>query len=255
MWKNVRVLILLLILLAILIDQWQQRARLDWQNSFFVALYPVNADGSAHTAQYIRQLKSTDFAALDDYFKQQSARYGVHIYQPVHVQLGAAVPDIPPAPPQNGAVLSVMWWSLKFRYFAWQNSPDVAIKPHIRLYLLYYNPATHHALSHSTALEKGQIGRVNLFASPDQAAQNLVVVAHELLHTFGARDKYDLATGLPIFPLGYADAQQMPLYPQIRAELMGGRVPLSAEKAVTPDNLQQTTVGAATALEIGWLRN
>lgn len=45
---------------------------------------------------------------------------------------------------------------------------------------------------HSTALEKGRIGSVNLFAIPEQAPQNHVVIVHELLHGFGAKDKYDL---------------------------------------------------------------
>ena len=45
---------------------------------------------------------------------------------------------------------------------------------------------------HSTALEKGRIGSVNLFATRGQASQNQVVIVRELLHGFGAKDKYDL---------------------------------------------------------------
>ena len=81
-----------------------------------------------------------------------------------------------------------------------------------------------------------------------------MVLAHELLHTVGATDKYDFSTGLPLYPIGYADPVQQPRYPQQRAELMGGRVPLSADKADIPRNLNQTTVSALTAREIGWLK-
>lgn len=61
---------------------------------------------------------------------------------------------------------------------------------------------------HSTALEKGRIGSVNLFATRGQALQNQVVIIHELLHGFGAKDKYDLKTGQPIYPLGYAQPEK-----------------------------------------------
>ena len=35
-----------------------------------------------------------------------------------------------------------------------------------------------------------------------------------LLHGFGATDKYDLATGQPLYPKGYAEPALKPLYPQ-----------------------------------------
>ena len=46
-------------------------------------------------------------------------------------------------------------------------------------------------MAHSTGLQKGMLGVVNAFASADQEGSNAVVIAHELLHTFGATDKYD----------------------------------------------------------------
>ena len=44
---------------------------------------------------------------------------------------------------------------------------------------------------------------------------NDMVIAHELLHTLGATDKYDPVNNAPRFPDGYGDPQQMPLYPQL----------------------------------------
>ena len=57
-------------------------------------------------------------------------------------------------------------------------------------------------------MEKGRIGSVNLFATKTQASQNQVVIVHELLHGFGAQDKYDLKTGQPLYPLGYAHPEK-----------------------------------------------
>jgi hypothetical protein len=77
-------------------------------------------------------------------------------------------------------------------------------------------------------------------------------MAHEMLHTLGATDKYDLANGLPSWPAGYADPERKPLYPQTQAELMGGRIPIDAHHAEVPGSLSDVIVGAATATEIGW---
>lgn len=81
---------------------------------------------------------------------------------------------------------------------------------------------------------------------------NHVVIAHELLHLVGATDKYDLATGTPVYPEGYAEPPLAPLYPQSTAELMGGRIPLSPEASKMPKDLSECLLGPATAAEIGW---
>jgi len=88
---------------------------------------------------------------------------------------------------------------------------------------------------------------INAFASKDYQGSNNVVIAHELMHTFGASDKYG-PDGEPVYPEGYADAYQDPLYPQTRAEIMGGRIALSQTKSKMPEGLSNVAVGAITAL-------
>ena len=107
-------------------------------------------------------------------------------------------------------------------------------------------------LKHSTALQKGRIGSVNLFASQKQSEQNKIVLVHELLHAFGASDKYDLATGQLIYPAGYAFPDQHPLFPQAKAELMAGHIPLSETTSKMPASLDQTLINEITAIELGW---
>jgi hypothetical protein len=254
MFKAVRIFILLLILGTVVQQTFLDKADLDWKDNFYVAVYPVNADASVEVGAYIKTLTRDDFESMAEYFAEEGARYSLGIRRPVEVQLGDIVSKIPPAPPTNGSLFSTIVWSLKFRLFAWNNSPKVPVKPDIRLYLLYHNPATHPALSHSTALNKGRIGRVNLFGDNSYAKQNLVILAHELLHTLTATDKYDLETTLPAYPDGFADPEKSPRYPQDFAELMGGRVPMSETKAEIPNSLAQTLIGDRTAREIGWLK-
>ena len=81
-----------------------------------------------------------------------------------------------------------------------------------------------------------------------------MVLAHELLHTLTATDKYNLDTTLPTFPDGFAEPDKQPLYPQDLAELMGGRIPINENKAEIPHSLSFTVIGNKTAQEIGWLK-
>lgn len=254
MWKVVRIFILLVILGTVVQQTFLDKADLAWKHNFYIALYPVNADGNSQVATYIKTLKREDFEHMETYFAEQSKRYNLEMSRPIALELGDVVANIPPAPPRNGSMLETMLWSLKFRWFAWNNSPKVPVKPDIRLYLLYYNPATSAKLAHSTALNKGRIGRVNLFGEQSYNKQNLVVAAHELLHTLTATDKYDLSTGVPIYPEGYAEPDKVPRYPQDFAELMGGYVPMNETKNAIPKSLDQTLIGAKTAREIGWLK-
>jgi hypothetical protein len=82
--------------------------------------------------------------------------------------------------------------------------------------------------------------------------ENNVIVAHELLHTLGATDKYDPSTTQPLFPAGFADPEQSPLYPQKFAEIMAGRIPLSESESDTPRDLELAIIGPQTAAEINW---
>lgn len=254
MWRMIRISVLLIVLATMTKQIFLDKADLDWEDNFYVALYPINADGSDQVAQYIKTLAKEDFEAMESFFAEEAARYNVGIRRPVAVELGKEVELVPSPPPNNGSVIQTMLWSLRFRLFAWNNSPQVPVPPDIKLYLLFYDPETHHALNHSTALNKGRIGRVNLFGSRSYTKQNLVITAHELLHTLTATDKYDLASGQPVYPDGYAEPDKQPRYPQYYAELMGGYVPVSESKHKIPESLNQTLIGHKTAREIGWLK-
>ena len=254
MWKLLRISILLLVLAVVIQQVFFERSDLDWQKNFYVALYPVNADGSDRVNRYIKTLKKRDFEGMESFFTEEAERYTLDMQRPIAIQLGDEVNEVPPAPPSNGNVLQTMLWSLQFRWFAWHNSPTVPVPADVRLYLLFYDASQNEVLPHSTALNKGRIGRVNLFGDRTHAKQNLVITSHELLHALTATDKYDLQTGLPIYPDGYADPDKQPRYPQYYEELMGGYVPISLSEKKIPTSLNQTLIGFKTAKEIGWIK-
>jgi hypothetical protein len=101
-------------------------------------------------------------------------------------------------------------------------------------------------------MQKGLVGVVHAYADHGMTGSNNVVIAHEILHTLGASDKYDLASLAPLYPAGYAEPDSNPLYPQSFAEIMAGRFAVDADTFEMPESLEDVLVGDATALEIRW---
>jgi hypothetical protein len=135
-------------------------------------------------------------------------------------------------------MLDTLLWSLKMRWSASRiDSGSDRPDPDIKLFALYHEESAGAVLDRSTALERGLIAVAELFAGHSSTDANQIVMAHELLHTLGATDKYDLGTNLPIYPYGYANPEAHSLYPQRSAELMAGRVPLDERTAEIPSGL------------------
>ncbi|MFQ6332453.1 hypothetical protein [Methylophilus sp. 3sh_L] len=255
MIKTVRIFFWVLVISAVLVQLWQEYDALQWRHPLKVALYPINADQSETSASYIASLRAEDFEPLATFFSREAAKYQLPLRRPITFYLGPEIQAVPPPPPAVQAPLyEIIVWSLQFRWFAWRHQPAVGMPVDIKLYLLYHDPARHRHLRHSTALHKGRIGRVNLFAENSQHPVNAIIVAHELLHTLSATDKYDLNTHQPLFPQGYAEPYAQPLYPQSMAEVMAGQVPQSAQISRMAKGLDQVVIGRPTAREIGWLR-
>lgn len=252
MWKKIRVTILLFILLVVAEDAFLRDGTPSWKTNLYVGLYPINMDGSDAAASAIAALSQSQFDEITQFYVDESQRLGFHVAKPFEVRLGDVVQETPPLPEAHGNMLLAILWSLKFRWWAHEHSPKMLVRPDIKLYLLYFDPATHAVLPHSTALAKGRVGLVNVFASKKYAHQNNVIIAHEMLHTVGATDKYDLQSNQPRFPDGFAEPNKQPLYPQTYAELMGGRIPNTEAKSTIPLSLEDALVGSATAKEIGW---
>lgn len=253
-WRAVRIGLLTALLVMIAMSAWlTRRHATDWTRPLWVVAFPINADGSAVTAAYIDTLTRENFAPIEHYLTEQARSYGVTRIAPMEIRLGPRLAQSPPAPPYGGSTLQVMAWSLHLRWWAWRAAGAYDGPPiDVRLFVCYHDPALEPRLDHSLGLKEGMIGLANVFAERRMAGSNQVVIAHELLHTVGATDKYDPRTNLPVYPDGYAEPQREPRYPQVRAELMAGRLPVSESTAAIPDSLAATRVGAATAREIGW---
>ncbi len=252
-WRQLRILALLLVLLFVALTAAQNRWRTtDWDQSLWVAVHPINGDTSAAAARAIQGLDRSRFSAIEQFLAREAGRYGVTLRRPVELHLAERVGSPPPAPPADGAWWRVAIWSLQLRYWVWKTTRDDEVPADIELFVVYHDPATRPTLAHSYGVAKALAGVANVFAPPSARPRNQIVICHELLHTLGATDKYDPHTDQPIFPAGYAEPERRPLLPQQKAELMAGRVPMSAIRAEMPDSLANVVIGPQTAAEIGW---
>ena len=107
----------------------------------------------------------------------------------------------------------------------WQSSGP---KADIVVFAVYHDGGRRPCSIDRRRCARALIAVTNLFASRDARGSNQVVLAHELLHTLGATDKYAPESNQPQFPDGFADPSLSPLLPQKKAELMAGRIPLDA---------------------------
>ncbi|HEY2685498.1 MAG TPA: hypothetical protein VGI93_18445 [Steroidobacteraceae bacterium] len=252
-WRSLRILILLLILLVVAAKSWQdQYLSRRWNVPLYVSIYPIAADDSPVTRRYLDGLDAERFKSIDAFFIREAAKYHLRIDEPFRTHLREELHELPPQHDPSASVLSTMLWSLKLRYWAWRHSGHVQGPEDIRVFVLYADPALTPSVPHSLGLMKGLIGVVYAFATPQMNEDNDVIIAHELLHTLGATDKYDPASNAPIFPIGYGDPEQKPLYPQQVAEIMAGRLALAPDRFEQAESLNEVVVGPATALEIRW---
>jgi hypothetical protein len=248
-----RILILLLLLLVVAVTTCQDRyLTTRWRDPLYVAVYPIAADDSRATRAYLAALDVETFKPVDRFFAREAQRYHLGTNEPIKIRLRPELLDRPPMRASDTGIFATALWSLRLRYWAWRVSGHAGEPDDIRIFILYHDPALTPTVPHSLGLTKGLIGVVYAFGAPEMNGANDVVIAHELLHTVGATDKYSEVNDAPRFPDGFGDPAQRPLYPQQWAELMAGRRMLAPDNWQQAASLDEVVIGPTTAREIRW---
>src|SRR5262245_61995427 len=121
MWRNVRILILLLILLFVAVSQYTDRIRSnDWSLTLRVALIPIRADESNVTRAYVELLSPAALESLQQFFRDEARRYAITSELPIRFQLAPRIDDRPPALAPGAGPVGAFFWSLRARYWAWR---------------------------------------------------------------------------------------------------------------------------------------
>lgn len=245
-----RILILLLVLLAVAGVTVSERLWVRaWARPLAVAIYPIAMDATSEA--HVAALRAEDFQELGAFLVSESQRWARgKAVPPPRIVLKPALREPPPLA-QARSGFDAIRYSLRLRWYAFRHTSFWESLGGVRLFVLYHRPRDGESLPHSLGLKKGLLGVVHAFATGAQREPNNVVIAHELLHTLGATDKYDDA-GQPIYPAGYADPYAEPRHPQDKAEIMAGRIAVSERRAEIPRDLGQAAIGYLTAAEIGW---
>lgn len=255
MFRILRIAILLTILLVVAGNQLMTGKRLNsWEKPLWLTIYPILLDSDAQTRSYVLNLTAESFRDINTFVMREASRYGRELENPIVVQVARPTTNLPPEIPSGESAIGVALWSLKMRWWSFRNTGQEGFAPDdIRMFVLYQQARENQRLDRSVGIRNGSYGVVNAVASRRMEARNRLVITHELLHVLGASDKYDLASGQPHTPDGLANPGLSPLYPQERAEIMAGRIAVSANHWRMPRGLNQCQVGTITAMEIGWL--
>jgi hypothetical protein len=248
MSRLTRITLLLMVLVLVMAMTLGERLWVrGWSRSLEVAIYPIALDSVS--VAYVDQLQSGNYQEIESYLVDEGRRWKKSFPAP-HLKVMKPLREPPPLLQPQGA-LEALQYSLRLRWYGFRHTPYWTSLGRVRMFVLYHEPTFNQPLPHSFGLQKGLLGVVHVFASDTQQAQNNIVIAHELLHTLGATDKYDVG-GQPRHPQGYADLHAYPLLPQQQAEIMAGRIPVTEHHAIMPRRLADTVIGYATAAEIGW---
>jgi hypothetical protein len=252
---TVRLALLLAVLLFVALGAWLDRSRSRaWDDPLRVTIYPIAHSTEPAVRAYTKALQAGDFADVEEFFADESEDYGLELEQPVRVRVSHAARVAPPALAERPGMLAIALWSLRLRWYAARVAWDDPLPaPDIQVFALYspLGPGST-PMPDSVGLSKGLMAVAHLYAHRDAGGSNQVVVAHEVLHTLGATDKYDLSTGQPLAPDGLGEPDLDPTYPQELGEIMAGRIAVSPQDAVTAASLDVMLVGPRTATEIGW---
>src|SRR5258708_22867280 len=143
-WKNLRIALLLLVLLAVALHAWFDRiATQSWKQTLWVGLFPLNGDGTPIAQRYVAGLAAADFRGIDEFFAREAHRCAVSLEQPVHIELYPQGTELPPALDPGAGLPGIARWSLKLPWFAahatrapWRAPPPLP------LFALYHYPAT-----------------------------------------------------------------------------------------------------------------
>jgi hypothetical protein len=257
----VRVGILLFILFTVVLwairDLRSREARKTWDAPVDVAIVLVRLPGTTavddDAVVALRSRAPVLEARLADEMKKRRAGpkpFRFHVVGPFPAA------SAPPVPAGEGAV-DVAKYSLALK--SWVGEVDTrgginSDHSDTRIYVCARKPtSTARTMVEGRSEQNGRLGLVEVELDATMVDLTLFVVAHELMHTLGATDKYDV-TGRALVPDGLAEPERVPLYPQRFAEVMARNRPIAAGREEIPETLEELAVGTRTAKEIGWLK-
>lgn len=271
-WRRFRIAVLLLVLVAVVFKYRDKVLAESWVSDWsapevvsVVLLVPPGADEDelelvADVQRYAEAGEGdATYVALEHWFEQEFARFhrGRAGFAPISLRVREPwqTAALPPNPPRasTGVVEQTQGMQAFLAYFQALEAQR-AIPEQNAVFVVFYPEEDRERFTrvHSVADRASRRGFV--FAPLTEAGRDLAVTdtAHELLHLFGATDKYEGSAC--VFPEGYYEPFLEPRHPQRFAEVMALGIPqATGAREVTTFGFDEVRIGTATAREIGWI--
>ena len=90
-----------------------------WERPILVAVYPIAADNDRRSLRSAEELEEADFEAVNRLWTVKSRPYGFSVTPAFRFLVARLGTELPPEVPEQFAPLSIAWWSLKMRWWAW----------------------------------------------------------------------------------------------------------------------------------------
>ena len=149
----------------------------------------------------------------------------------------------------------VAWQSLKYAWYyedlAEQHGVDA--DEYGAVIITVYQSSDGDLAAHSRGSERRRLAIAHIDVEDPNPAYAVLTVAHELAHTLGAVDNYDLHSQRSVYPEGFVQPFAEPLYPQRYAELMAVDKPLGPHHDVEIRSMDEVRIGHYTAAQLGWI--
>jgi hypothetical protein len=256
-WRHGRTAVLLAVLVGVLVWAWKDRQRLEdrreWRVPLKVGVFVIQ-DGDVDSAAIAALPGRAD--EMMNILETEYRRYDGKI-SPFELRVLGPIPlpDVLPKLESDDFLERVeftfqMW---RFRRSVSRSLGEPTDDIDVSI-LLVTRPARGNQprIFEGIAAKDGDFGVVQIELSQDNVDLAVITAVHEMLHTLGARDKYDPSTGEAEFPAGYYDSRIR--YPQRYMEIMAHDIPLADGKSRLPSLVGEVRVGNSTAREIGWIR-
>ncbi len=211
---RVRVGVLLTILVGVVLWAWRdvrsRRARTDWNHTLGVAVVLVRT--SALDAQAVALFRKRA-SALEDRLADEMRRHSPGAPRPFAFTVLGPVDGVDPPVIEGEGIAAAAHHSMDL----WKYTGDIDTRASCvasaydsRIYVAMRAPASNaRQMVEGDSEDGGRVGTVRVELDSSMVDFAWFVVAHELLHTLGASDKYD-AAGRVVIPDGLAEPDAIP---------------------------------------------
>ncbi len=255
---RIRVAVLLAVLGFVCLYAWadirSRQARTTWERPVSVAV--VLLEMGRVSPQVVSEFKARA-GALEDQLANERRRhrpggsrpFSLSVFGPVSIAMR------PPEPKSNELTALARHafdeWSYLRDVHGRMNGFDAAGYDS-RIYVVIKPARGGAQFVEGRSQQGGRIGVVDVDLNSEMVDFAWCVVAHELMHTLGASDKYS-SSGQALVPQGLAEPDKRPRFPQSHVEIMARNRPLGSGRETQPEKLTELRVNRYTATEIGWL--